>query len=74
MIGTLPGKGAQRGLECQVEIVRLLDPGEQIDNPQRRRVLGYHRHDAVAPDVSTRRQMGQRLVYGPPIVSGVVRN
>ena len=43
-IGTLRGKGAQRGPEFQVEIVRLLDPGAGIDSPQR---LFFTRHVAM---------------------------
>src|SRR6266487_1831879 len=43
-IGTLRGKGAQRGPEFPFEIVRLLDPGAGIDSPQHRRVLGDHCH------------------------------
>ena len=69
-IGTLRGKGVQRGPEFQFEIVRLLDPAAGIDRPQRRCVLGDHRHHAVAPHVSTRTQVGKHIVYRPLIVVG----
>jgi hypothetical protein len=50
-LGTLGGKGTQRGPEFQFEIVRLLHPRVGIDRPQRRSIPGDHRHDAVTPDV-----------------------
>src|SRR5260370_34889204 len=64
------GKGEERWQECEVEIMRLEDPGAGIDSPQRRSVLIDHRGHTVAPDVSTRAEMRKHIVRRPTIVVG----
>src|SRR5260370_27321855 len=64
------GKGEERWQECEVEIMRLEDPGAGIDSLQRRSVLSDHRGHTVAPDVSTRAEMRKHIVRRPTIVVG----
>jgi hypothetical protein len=54
----LPGRTSR---ECRAPISTPpnLDPDAGIDSPQRRCILGDHRHDAVAPDVSTRTDLSK---------------
>jgi len=66
--GTLLCKGLERGRNVLVTLVGRLDQRRGIDRPQRRRVGGDHRRDAVSPHVSTHAQMGQHLTGRPPPV------